>query len=159
MNLDLVGRPVPWPPSARRGLRALPAVPGSCPLSSSPRNMWFSMSVQTNLDSEVALFPGSLGPSNWVRDPRRFYQAAAHELATPSVVTCPADPRALLEATGGVSMVPPGPLSVPWEKSSYFVDWPDEMHRRISNVSTPPRSMSACLIHVRLRFVLFNRTV
>jgi len=28
MNLDLVGRPVPWPPSARRGLRALPAALG-----------------------------------------------------------------------------------------------------------------------------------
>ena len=79
------------------------------------------MSVRTNLDSEVALFPGTVGPSNWVRDPRHFYQAAAHELATPSVVLCPADPRAALETTGSASMVPPRPLSVPWEKSSYFV--------------------------------------
>ncbi len=49
MNLDLVGRPVPWPPSARSGLRALPAVPGSCPLSSSKWSRWLSMNRQVVL--------------------------------------------------------------------------------------------------------------
>jgi len=87
------------------------------------------MSVQTNLDSEVGQFPGSVGPSNWVRDPRHFYQAAAHESATPRVVVCPADPRAALETTGGASTAPPRPLSVPWEKSSYFVSADGEESR------------------------------
>jgi len=55
MNLDLVGQPVPWPPSARRGLRALPAAPGSCSLSSSKRGQAAFHAVENRQLSEARL--------------------------------------------------------------------------------------------------------